>query len=180
MCKNQDVGTINSLIIQAITAIPSIFEVLQVKACCLPFYTGFIKQNKMEIKRNEATINRPEGDRVIDAPYVFSDLAAFIEQVKNEKAWEKNDRNGITIFKSDNLTMVITALQASAEIIENTVNGFITLHILKGEAQISTPDGDINATENQVITFHPGIPHSVRALSDAIFLITNYSTEEKK
>ena len=134
----------------------------------------------MEIKRNEATINRPQGDRVIDAPYVFIDIPAFIDQVKKEKAWEKNDRNAITVYKSDMLTMVITALQASAEISNNTVDGFFTIQVLKGVARITTPDGDIDATENQVVTFHPGIAHSVLALSDAIFLLTNYSIEEKK
>lgn len=133
----------------------------------------------MEIKRNDATINRPEGDRVIDAPYVFIDIPAFADQVKNEKAWEKNDRNGITVFKSDRLTMVITALQASAQISDNSVDGFLTIQVLKGDAQITTPDGDINATENQVISFHPGITHSVLAVSDAIFLLTIYNIEEK-
>ena len=134
----------------------------------------------MEFKRNEATINRPQGDRVIDAPYVFIDIPAFIEQVKKEKAWEKNDRNGITVFKSDKLTIVITALQASAKISDNTVDGFFTIQVLKGDARITTPDGDIDATENQVVSFHPGIAHSVLAVSDAIFLLTNYSIEEKK
>jgi quercetin dioxygenase-like cupin family protein len=134
----------------------------------------------MEIKRNEATINRPEGDRVIDAPYVFVDIPSFIDLVKGEKAWEKNDRNAITVFKSDNITMVITALQASAEISNNSVDGFLTIQVLKGDTRIATPDGDINATENQIITFHPGITHSIVALSDAILLLTNYSTEEKK
>ena len=43
----------------------------------------------METKRNEATLNRPEGDRVIDAPYVFMDLDQFILQLKNEESWTK-------------------------------------------------------------------------------------------
>lgn len=133
----------------------------------------------MEIKRNDATINRPEGDRVIDAPYVFIDIPAFIDQVKKEKAWEKNDRNGITVFKSDKLTMVITALQASAGIKDNIVDGFLIIQVLKGVTRIGTPEGDIDATENQVVTFHPGVPHSILALSDTILLLTNYSNEEK-
>lgn len=131
----------------------------------------------MEFKRNEATINRPEGDRVIDAPYLFIDIPAFADQVKKEKAWGKNDRNGITVFKSDKLTMVITALQASAVIKDNTIDSFFTIQVLKGDARISTPDGDIDVTENQVVAFHPGVPHSVIALSDAIFLLTNYNIE---
>ena len=75
----------------------------------------------MELKRNEATLNRPEGDRVLDAPYVFMDLDDFVKQLKDEKAWDKNDRNGITIFKTDNLTTVLTCLHKGAEIKDNTV-----------------------------------------------------------
>lgn len=133
----------------------------------------------MEIKRNEATLNRPEGDRVIDAPYVFIDIPAFVHQLKDEKAWEKNDRNGITVFKSDNMTIVITALQKKAEINNNTVDGFLCVHILKGKVRFTTPDGDIDANKNKMIAFHPGICHSIRAKSNAVLLITNYSMEEK-
>lgn len=133
----------------------------------------------MEFKRNEATINRPGGDRVIDGTYVFIDIPSFVRQITEEKAWEKNDRNGITVFKSGTVTMVITALQTSAEIRDNSVDGFLTLQVLEGNARIITPDGDIDAVKNQVIAFHPRIMHSIQALSDVIFLLTIYSKEEE-
>lgn len=129
----------------------------------------------MEFKRNEATRNRPEGDRVLDAPYVFVDVPAFIDQLKEEKAWEKNDRNGITVYKTDGVTTVVTMLQADNEIASNTVDGFFNIQLLKGSARVSTPDGDIDLKEMQLICFHPQVPHTVKALADCIFLITNYS-----
>jgi quercetin dioxygenase-like cupin family protein len=133
----------------------------------------------MEIKRNEATVNRPEGDRVIDGTYVFIDIPSFVRQLTEEKAWEKNDRNGITVFKSSNITIVITALQADAEIKDNSVDGFLTLQVLEGSARIVTSDGDIDAVKNQVLALHPRVTHSIRAISDVIFLLTNYSKEEE-
>lgn len=128
----------------------------------------------MEIKRNEATYNRPEGDRVIDAPYVFVDIPAFVDQIKTEKAWQKNDRNGITVFKSSELTLVITALQASAGISHNNVNAFMTVQVLEGEVRISTQDGDVDMRSGNVIAFHPGIQHSIQAITDIILLISIY------
>jgi len=133
----------------------------------------------MEIKRNEATLNRPEGDRVIDAPYVFIDIPAFVGQLKDEKAWDKNDRNGITVFKSDNMTIVITALQKKAELSNIMVDGFLSVHILKGKVRFTTPDGDIDANKNKMIAFHPGVCHSIKAKSNAILVITNYSMDAK-
>jgi len=132
----------------------------------------------MELKRNEATVNRPDGDRVIDATYVFIDIPSFVEQLKDEKAWEKNDRNGITVFKSSNITLVITALQKDATIEDNIVDGFITLQVLDGSARITTPDGEVDTVKNQIIAFHPKVKHSIQALSDTIFLLTNYSKQE--
>lgn len=133
----------------------------------------------MEIKRNEATINRPDGDRVIDGTYVFVDIPSYVRQLKEEKAWEKNDRNGITVFKSSNVTMVITALQKDATISNNSVDGFLTLQILKGAARINTPDGDVDLVDHQLVTFHPKVMHSVQALSDVIILLTTFNKEDR-
>jgi quercetin dioxygenase-like cupin family protein len=132
----------------------------------------------MEIKRNEATINRPEGDRVIDASYVFTDIPAFVEQMEKEKAWEKNDRNGITVFKSGNITVVISILKANATIVENDVDGYVTIQVIKGKTNFTTPDGDILLTENQLISLHPHVSHSAKALTDSVLLLTTVSRED--
>jgi quercetin dioxygenase-like cupin family protein len=129
----------------------------------------------MEFKRNEATLNRPDGDRVLDGTYVFVDIPSYVRQIREEKSWEKNDRNGITVFKSTDITIVITAMQKGATIKDNSVNGFLTLQILKGNLRISTLEGDIDATDHQMITLHPNIPHSIEALADTIILLTNHS-----
>ena len=109
----------------------------------------------MQIKRNEATLNRPQGDRIIDAPYVFIDLPAFIEQVKDEKAWEKNDRNGITVFKTGNMTIVLSILKEGATIADNTVVGLLTVQVLKGKVRVTTPDGDTKLKKNNLVQNGP-------------------------
>lgn len=133
----------------------------------------------MEYKRNEATINRPEGDRVLDGSYVFVDIPSYVKQLKDEKAWEKNDRNGITVFKSSTITIVITALQEGAAIMDNSVDGFLTIQLLSGKAKISTTDGDIDVVEHQLIALHPGIEHSFIAQSDVVVLLTTYDKDEE-
>ena len=125
----------------------------------------------MEIKRNESTLNRPEGDRVLDAPYVFMDINDFIKQLKDEEAWEKNDRNGITIFKTDNLTTVLTCLHKDASIKDNTVDGLFQVQVLDGKARITTDDGDIEMKEGEMITFHPNVRHSIEALKKSTLLL---------
>src|SRR5436853_5457657 len=111
----------------------------------------------MEIKRNEATLNRPDGDRVLDGNYVFVDIPSYIRQIKEENAWEKNDRNGITVFKSDYITIVITVLHKGSAIRDSEMEEFLTVQILDGNIRFITPDGDIDAVKNQQITIHPGV-----------------------
>jgi quercetin dioxygenase-like cupin family protein len=125
----------------------------------------------MEIKRNEATLNRPEGDRVLDAPYVFMDLNDFVKQLKDEEAWDKNDRNGITIFKTDNLTTVLTCLHKEAAINDNTVDGLFQVQVLSGKIRVSTNDGDVDMKDGEMITLHPNVPHSLLALKKSTLLM---------
>lgn len=132
----------------------------------------------MEIKRNEATLNRPDGDRVLDGTYVFVDIPSYIRQIKDEKAWEKNDRNGITVFKSETGTIVITALQKGAAMKDSQTNDFLTVQILEGNVRFSTPEGDIDAVKQQQMTFHPGVKHSIEALSESIILLTSFKNEQ--
>jgi quercetin dioxygenase-like cupin family protein len=126
----------------------------------------------MEIKRNEATRNRPEGDRVLDASYVFTDIPAFVAQLESEKAWDKNDRNSITVFKSGNITVVISMLKENATIVENVIDGYISIQVIKGKVDVNTPDGDVGATNHQLISLRPHVAHSVTALEDSILLLT--------
>ena len=133
----------------------------------------------MEIKHNDATPNRPLGDRVLDAPYVFADLPAFTEQVKDEKAWEKSDRNAITVFKSGTTTIVLSAMKEGAVIKDNTVNGYLTVQVLEGNIRVATLGGDVDMCDQQLIVFHPGVPHSIEARKDSVLLLTTDDMNEK-
>jgi quercetin dioxygenase-like cupin family protein len=127
----------------------------------------------MEYKRMEGTLQRPQGDRVLDAPYVFTDLDKYTQVLTSEEAWKKSDRNGITVFKSDTVSIVLVCLHEKATVTNEAVNGFITLHLISGKARISTVDGDIEFKQNQIITFHPFIDHYVHAEEDCVLLLTN-------
>jgi hypothetical protein len=131
----------------------------------------------MENKRNEATLNRPEGDRVIDAPYVFINIPDFIRQLKSEEAWQKNDRNGITVFKTGRVTMVLTCLRARAVMHDVLVDGIFTIQVLEGIVRIKTPEGEVDMQANQAMVFHQLVDHSIEAMMDSVLLFTNNSAE---
>lgn len=128
----------------------------------------------MEIKSNNSTGNRPEGDRILDAPYVFTDIPMYLEQLRSEKSWTKNDRNAITVHKSDKVTIVVAILKTGATLSDHPIDECLTFQVLAGELKVETEGRVFYTTNGQMMSFHSGLSHSIRALSDSEILITTY------
>lgn len=127
----------------------------------------------METKYNEATLNRPEGDRIIDAPIVFIDLKKYSDQLRDEDAWQKNDRNSITMYKTDGLTMLLCWLKEGASITDNIANNHTTVQVMEGAIEISIETGNLEVIKGQVIVIHPRILETIHAKEDSLLLISS-------
>ena len=130
----------------------------------------------MEEKFNEATTQRPQGDRTIDAPLVTIDLLSFIEQIRKEKLWKDSDRNAITIFKTNGMRIVLIALHKGAEMIKHIADGLISVQVLEGQMLFNTDEQSIKLGKGQMLALHEGIPHSLLAKEETIFLLTLTTT----
>ena len=126
----------------------------------------------MEETFNEATANRPKGERPIDSPLLLIDLPSLIEQLKSEDAWTKNDRNAITVFKTTGMNIVLVALHIYAEMPTHTTDGILSVKVLEGKIKFNTPDESLEIKKGQLLTLHAGIPHSLLALEETSFLLT--------
>lgn len=126
----------------------------------------------MEEKYNEATINRPEGDRQVDAPLVLVDIPSFIEQLKSEKAWDENDRNSITVFKSDKLRIVIVALHKNAEMHTEHPKNILNIQMLKGKIKLYVNEKSTVIEKEQILVLHENIPYRIEAVKKSVFLLT--------
>jgi quercetin dioxygenase-like cupin family protein len=120
----------------------------------------------------EATALRPEGDRVLDAPWVEMDLNNFIVQIKEETTWSTTDHNSITIFKSDNTTVVLIGIHQNAELKKHKAYGDIHVQVLEGKINFCTEQKAASLHKGQMIALKADIPHSVLALEDSFFLLT--------
>ena len=126
----------------------------------------------MENKSNEATLKRPEGDRLLDAPLVTIDLNHLMEQVRNEPSWKDSDRNSITIYKSENMRVVLIGLHQNAELKTHTANGIINVQVLEGQIKFTTEQQVTNLEKGQMLALKKQLPHSVFALKETFFLLT--------
>lgn len=126
----------------------------------------------MDEKFTLDTNNRPQGEPVLDAPMVTIDLSLFIAQIREEEQWKNNDRNAITIFKSVMMRIVLIALHKGAEMKKHTATGTLSLQVIEGEMQFTTDEQSIILSSGQMLVLHEGIPHSVLAKKETIFLLT--------
>jgi len=131
-------------------------------------------------KQIAATIQRPHGNRIIDGLRVNIDLPLLIDQIKNEKAWEFSDRNAITILRTDRMRIVLIALHKGAYIMEHRTEDIMSLQILDGQMQFNSIMQSAELSKGQMITLHEGIPHSLLAIEEAVFLLTLTSSPDRK
>src|SRR3954447_26747165 len=126
----------------------------------------------MQEKYNESTLNRPEGGRLLDAPLLIIDVAEHVQHLKNEPAWQKNDRNGITLFKTKGMRIVLVIMHAGAEMRPQTIDALVSLHVLNGYLDVITDDQTAKVEAGQILTLHAKINHSVHAVVETTFVLT--------
>ena len=132
----------------------------------------------MEERHNEATQQRPEGDRPIDGALIEIDLPVFMKQIKEESSWKYGQRNAITVFKTNGLRIVLIALHEGTEMAWHTADGIINVQVLEGRVQFNTDGKSVELSMGQMLALHEGIPHSILALKETIFLLTLTTTLE--
>lgn len=126
----------------------------------------------MEYKSNDATPQRPEGERVLNAPLVKMNLDEFIQQLKDETTWANSDRNSVTIFKSGAISIVLIGLHAHAELKPHVTNGTISVQVLEGNIEFTAQQCTAKMEKGQMIVLQENITHSLRAVAESCFLLT--------
>ncbi len=127
---------------------------------------------KTEEKHNDATLNRPAGDRVVDAPSVLVDLPRYIRQIKQEDAWTKNDRNSITVFKTRDMAIVLGGLRAGAEMPAHKAEGIMSIQLIHGSLDLNTDELSETMKAGQIAAIHKGCNYRLIAQEESIYLLT--------
>jgi quercetin dioxygenase-like cupin family protein len=132
----------------------------------------------MTEKHINPTLNRPDGDRVIDAPSLFIDLPVFIKQIKSEDEWRDNDRNSITVFKTDDMRIVLGGLHKGAEMVRRKADGIMSIQVLEGCLEINTDELNATLHTSHMIAIHKGCNYRVVASEETIYLLTVSNVKE--
>jgi len=126
----------------------------------------------MEIRKNNATNNRPEGDRILNAPLVRMNFAESISQLKSEAAWQNGDRNAVTLLHNDQLRIVLITLKQHAEMSPHNIEGASFLQIIYGRVWVETLERSLSLDTGEGLAFAPGMPRSLFAEEETVVLLT--------
>ena len=133
----------------------------------------------MDNKMDDVTQNRLTTDHIIDGNVLKIDIPNFINQIKNEKEWIEGDRNAITVFKTNNLSIVLIALHKNASMPNHKVNGTLSLQVLEGAIQVVANNETIDLTNGQMLALNTSFEHSILANEASVFLLTLTTTPKR-
>ena len=126
----------------------------------------------MEQHSNKSTPLRPKGERVIEGPMVKADLRKYIAQIKSEKTWKTSDHNSITIFKSENMRIVLMGMHQNAILKEHSTKAEISIQVIEGEISFMANDKQILLSPGEIVTLQSKISHEIKANKECFFLLT--------
>lgn len=128
----------------------------------------------MQEKYNNATHQRPEGARPLDAAIIPIDIPKYIIQLKEEEAYAKNGKNAITVFKSDRITITLIALKENESFHpgQNEEIAIMSVQLIKGQLSFESLGTETTIKEGQLLTLHQQLSFNALALSDSICLLT--------
>jgi len=127
----------------------------------------------MPTKKNEATPQRPGGDRFLDSEALVVNLPYWLDQLMSEESWKDSDRNAVTVAKSDHITVTLIALHEGATMGNRDLKRFLMAEVMAGNVQIEMPNGQIRLEHGDLIILHPDVDYLIQASSNACILLTS-------
>jgi quercetin dioxygenase-like cupin family protein len=100
------------------------------------------------------------------------DLRTEAAQIRNERGWREGDRNANTLFKTPDLSIVLTALRSGARLEEHQAAGRVSVQTITGRLRLRIGGQEVELPEGHLLVLEPGLRHDVEALDDSVFLLT--------
>jgi quercetin dioxygenase-like cupin family protein len=117
-----------------------------------------------------ASKERPQ--RVIDAPFLKFNVLDALERIQSEAQWRSEDRNAITLTKTNEMCVILIALHQGARMSRYFLGGPFSLFVLKGKICFVAEGERTELESNGLACLNREIPHEIEALEDSSFLLT--------
>ena len=133
----------------------------------------------------------PGSERPLHGPLQRFDLGAEVGRLMEEGAWQRGQRNSITLRKGEGMSVVLLVMKAGDRLEEHAAPGPFSLSVREGRIRFMVAEevgGSLSVREGRIrfmvaeevaeagsdtlLTCDAGVRHKVEALSDAVCLLT--------
>ena len=114
----------------------------------------------------------PGSERPLHGPLQRFDLGTVVGRLKEEGAWQRGQRNSITLRKGGGMNVVLLVMRAGDGLEEHAAPGPLSLDVREGRVRFVAGEEVVEAEYGALLTCDAGVRHSVVALSDAVCLLT--------
>jgi quercetin dioxygenase-like cupin family protein len=118
----------------------------------------------------------PGSERPLHSPLQRFDLGAEAERLMEEGAWQRGQRNSITLRKGEGMNVVLLVMKAGDRLEEHAAPGPLSLSVREGRIRFmvaeEVEEKVAEAGSDTLLTCDAGVRHTVEALSDAVCLLT--------
>ncbi len=114
----------------------------------------------------------PGSERPLHGPLQMFDLGAEVGRLMEEGAWQRGQRNSITLRKGEGMNVVLLVMKAGDKIEEHAAPGPLSLSVREGRIRFMVAEEVAEAGPEALLTCDAGVRHKVEALSDAVCLLT--------
>jgi quercetin dioxygenase-like cupin family protein len=119
---------------------------------------------------------RPASERPLHGPLQRFDLGAEVGRLMEEGAWQRGQRNSITLRKGEGMNVVLLVMKAGDRLEEHAAPGPFSLSVREGRIRFmvaeEVAEKVAEAGSDTLLTCDAGVRHTVEALSDAVCLLT--------
>ena len=111
-------------------------------------------------------------ERPLHGPLLMFDLGAEVGRLMEEGAWQRGQRNSITLRKGEGMNVVLVAMKAGDRIEEHAAPGPSSLSVREGRIRFMVAEEVAEAGSDTLLTCDADVRHKVEALSEAVCLLT--------
>ncbi len=100
------------------------------------------------------------------------DLAAIARELRAEERYLREGQNARTLVRTEDLRIVVIALQRGNTISEHRANVSASVQTLSGHIRVQLPERSEEVPGGQLLVMGTSLPHEVYAETDSTFLLT--------
>lgn len=126
----------------------------------------------MEIETLKARLPFTKNKRSSDCTLLGFNLPSLIATMKQSYTWANGELNALTLLKSPNKQIILTAMHEGTEIKSFQSDDSIKFQIIEGKLRFHIRKDSITLNEGQLMTLDENIKYSLTTQEETVFLLT--------